>query len=292
MASIFRKKKLKKEGKDTTISAEELFNTKEETTDQDIATELSIHPNWNLPAEQVYVYRFLNNELDPLKPNQISLSGIEVRQENDGLAAVAFVRNSLSKGITFQELPLLLLDENKNTIARYTFDLSVLGELPAKSSRPWMFVFPNKTVEKKEFAKEGWTLAFELKTKHKLDLAESWEKSLPEQERKNLEQYVEKLEPPKEGEVNFLGLQANLSDQGDLHVTILIRNGHNKNINIEKLPLEVTDATKEVVAKGGFSLDQLEIKANTSKPWTFIFPKNMVLKDSIDLSVWSARPIQ
>ncbi|MFJ5623501.1 accessory Sec system S-layer assembly protein [Peribacillus loiseleuriae] len=294
MASIFKKNKnkLKKEGKDSIISSGDLLNETEVQTDEEIMTELSVHPQWNLASEQNYVYRFLNNELEPLKPNQISLAGIELQSENNEVTATAFVRNSLNKAITFQEVKLLLLDENKETIARHSFDMSVLGELPARSSRPWMFTFPADTVSKKDFSTKDWTIAFELKTKHKLDLAESWEKGLPEAERKNLEKYVEQIDPPGEGEVNFLGLQAKKTDQGDLHVTILIRNGHDKNVKIEKLPLEIIDASKEVVAKGGFSLDDLEVKANTSKPWTFIFPASMVLKEDMDLSTWSAKPVQ
>ncbi|KMY51863.1 accessory Sec system S-layer assembly protein [Peribacillus loiseleuriae] len=294
MASIFNKNKnkLKKEGKDTVISSSDLLNETEVQTDEEIMTELSVHPQWNLSSEQNYVYRFLNNELEPLKPNQISLAGIELRFENNEATAIAFVRNSLNKDITFQEVSLLLLDENKETIARHSFDMSLLGELPARSSRPWMFVFPADTVSKTEFSTKDWTIAFELKTKHRLDLAESWEKGLPEAERKNLENYVDKIDPPRAGEMNFLGLQAKTTEQGDLHVTILIRNGHDKNVKIEKLPLEIIDASQEVVAKGGFSLDDLEIKANTSKPWTFIFPASMVLKEDMDLSTWSAQPVQ
>ncbi|WP_028393511.1 accessory Sec system S-layer assembly protein [Bacillus cihuensis] len=294
MVSIFKKKinKLKKEGKDSIISSGDLLNETDVQTDEEIITELSIHPEWNLSSEQNYVYRFLNNELAPLKPNQISLSGIELRPENNEVAAIAFVRNSLNKAITFEEVKLLLLDENKETIASHSFDMSVLGELPARSSRPWMFVFPADTVLKKDFSTKNWTIAFELKAKHRLDLAESWEKGLPEAERKKLKKYVEQIDPPREGEVNFLGLQAKKSENGDLHVTILIRNGHNKNVKIEKLPLEMIDASKEVVAKGGFSLDDLEIKANTTKPWTFIFPAAMVLKADMDLSTWSCKPVQ
>ena len=44
------------------------------------------------------------------------------------------------------------------------------------------------------------------------------------------------------------------------------------------------------IAKGGFNLDQLEVKANTSKPWTFIFPKELLLKENMDLSKWKAYP--
>lgn len=298
MLPFFRKnsKDIKKEGKDSTIFSEEILNeTVEHVENGDeasVETELSIHPSWNMSSEQSYVYRFLNNELEALKPNQISLSGIELHEDGDNLVAIAFVRNSLSKAITFDKVTLLLLDDAKEKIARHEFNLSELGELPGKSSRPWQFVFPQETIAKKEFSKVGWTLAFEIKPKHSLDLAESWNSSLSTESKEQLQRIVDGLTPPKEGEINFMGLQASKKENGDLHVTVLIRNGSLKNVNIQQLPLQVFDATGELVAKGGFQLEDLEVKANTTKPWTFIFPASLVLKEEMDLSTWKVAAVE
>ena len=293
MLSIFRKneKKMKNEGKESAFSSKDLMNTvddhNEVDANADIETELSLHPSWILAPEQTYVYRFLNNELAPLKPNQISLAGTELRREGDDLLAITFVRNSLSKAIQFEKVTLLLLDADKTPIARHEFDMSKLGELPGKSSRPWQFIFPKSSILKEEFSTTDWTIAFEIKGKHKLDLEESWNSSLSTEDKEKLEKIVEGLTPPKEGEVNFMGLQANKRDNGDLHVTVLIRNGSPKTINIQQLPLQMIDASKEVVAKGGFQLDNLQVVANTTKPWTFIFPASLVTNQDIDLSSWS-----
>lgn len=294
MLSIFRRKnndKVKKTGLDSSVSSEKLLNVTEQEDDQEVQTELSIHPLWNISQEQMYVLRFLNNELPPLKPNQISLSGIDLKKIDKGIEVTAFVRNSLSKGIKFESVNLILLDENKQVVAKNSFDLSKLGELPGKSSRPWEFLFPNATIQG-EVSSENWTIAFELKAKHSLDLDENWEKSLASESKKQLENIVNSIEPPKHGEVNFMGLQIKFADNGDLHATVLIRNGHDKNISIEQLPLQVEDATGEVVAKGGFKLDKFAVKANTSKPWTFIFPASMVTKKSPDFSRWKIAAIQ
>lgn len=291
MLSIFRKsKKMKNEGKDSAFSSKELINTednhKEVDANEDIETELSLHPSWTLSTEQTYVYRFLNNELAPLKPNQISLAGTEMRREGDDILAIAFVRNSLSKAIKFEKVTLLLLDAEQQPIARHEFDMSQLGELPGRSSRPWQFIFPKSSILKQEFSTTDWSIAFEIKQKHKLDLEESWNTSLSTEDKEKLEKIVDGLTPPKEGEVNFMGLQARRNESGDLHVTVLIRNGSPKTINIQQLPLEVRDASKKVIAKGGFQLDNLQVVANTTKPWTFIFPAALVTKEEIDLSTW------
>lgn len=293
--AFFRKNKdnqPKLEGKESVVSSSELLSEEQEVanSDEEIPTALSIHPDWNLPKEDVYAFQFLNNECPPLKPNQLSLSGISLIQDSPkSYQVTAFIRNSLDKPIRFEDVTLALLDENDQLLGRKAFNLSNMGEIPPRSSRPWSFVFTFKDLFKTELPQEGWKLAFVIKPKppkHRLDLDKTWKKSLSKQEIKELEEYVDSLTPPKEGEVNFLGLQAQFIENGDLYVTILIRNGNDEQINIEEIVLQMEDATNEVIAKGHFALGKLAIKGHTSKPWTFIFPKSMITKENPDLSNW------
>jgi accessory Sec system S-layer assembly protein len=290
MLSFFKRKK--KTGTDSTVSSEELLNQVNEVSEEiEVQTELSIHPSMNVTQEDQYVLRFMSNDLPPLKPNQISIAGIELQQFDEGVVVVAFVRNSLPQSIHFEPTTLVLLGQNGEKLARNTFDLSELGELPAKSSRPWNFAFERTTFLADELPQEGWSLAFELKPKHTLDLAPAWEENMPEEEKEKLKAYVENMETLQPGEVKLSGLQAELSPEGDLHVTMLIRNGTDQNLKIEKLPLQIMDASGEIIAKGGFSLVDFGVKAHSSKPWTFIFPNSLVLSDTLDLSSWKALPI-
>jgi accessory Sec system S-layer assembly protein len=296
MLSLFKKKNVNKTGEDTTVSSEELLNEAVETSDEnEVETKLAYSPAYEPAQELKYVYQFMNLELSPLKPNQISLAGVDLKQDEEQVTVTAFIRNSLNKAIKLQEMPLLLLGADGEKLARKEFDLSVVGDIPAKSSVPWLFEFAaGDLAVDGDLPKTGWKLAFELKAqkKHSLDLEESWANSLPEQDKARLHQLVDGMAAPKPGEVNFMGLQAKKSEDGNLHVTMLIRNGSDKNIQLQQLPLEVVDASGDVIAKGGFALNDFEVKANTSKPWTFIFPSSLVLKEEIDLSVWKAYPPQ
>jgi accessory Sec system S-layer assembly protein len=296
MLSLFKKKNVNKTGEDTTVSSEELLNeTVELSAEEEVETKLFYSPAYEPAQELKYVYQFMNLELSPLKPNQISLAGVDLKQDEEQVTVTAFIRNSLNKAIKLQEMPLLLLGADGEKLARKEFDLSVVGDIPAKSSVPWLFEFAaGDLAVDGDLPKTGWKLAFELKAqkKHSLDLEESWANSLPEQDKARLHQLVDGMAAPKPGEVNFMGLQAKKSEDGNLHVTMLIRNGSDKNIQLQQLPLEVVDASGDVIAKGGFALNDFEVKANTSKPWTFIFPSSLVLKEEIDLSVWKAYPPQ
>jgi accessory Sec system S-layer assembly protein len=296
MFSFFRKKndKIQKLGGESVVDSKSVIgeNSNVAATDRHVHTSLSFHPNAKIGTEERYYFQFLNNELPPLKPNQISLSGIEIKQEVGMWHVVAFVRNGLEKAVRFEDLPLVLVGPDGKTLGRKVFPLSDLGEIPAESSRPWIFVFQQTDLEVTEIPNEGWTLSFETKPKHQLDLEESWEKNLSPQDKEGLLRLVYSLEPPKLGEINITGINAEQFENGDLHVTILIRNGHPHDIQIESLILYLEDASGEVVAKGGFKLNPLNVKADTSKPWALIFSKNFVVKDSVDLSTWKVYPAQ
>lgn len=289
MLPFFKKQKQQKDERDSVVEASELLGSSDtDSGEEEVKTELSFHPSWNVSVEERYYYQFLHNQQRPLKKNQISLSGIDLKQVPQGYVVTAFVRNSLSRPVAFSPTPLLLLGPNNEVLARKVFDLSELGEVPPRSSRPWKFLFEQETLRTSEIPLVDWKLAFELpkQKRHSLDLEESWEKSLAAEDRQKLQALVQSLQPPKPGEVNFMGLQARQTEQGDLHVTLLIRNGSDKNIHIQQLALQVYDASGDVVASGAFALDNFEVKANTSKPWTFIFPKSLVTKENPDLRSW------
>ncbi|CUA80785.1 accessory Sec system S-layer assembly protein [Anoxybacillus suryakundensis] len=282
MIPFFKKKK---QGEDSTVQAGQLFDGAAEQQDEDVHTTLSIHPLMSLTAEQKYYFQYVNNELPPLKKNQVSLSGIEWKKEDDRYIVTALIRNALDKAIRFDQTRLLFIGTNDEIISRKTFQLSEMGEIPPRSSRPWFFVFNKHELLLDKIPRFGWKLSFELRKKHSLELDDSWENSLSEEDKKELERLVRSLPRLGENEVNIVGLQATTDEEGNLVVGLLIRNGNQKDIQFKKLPLVVEDASGEVIARGLFTLD-LQIKANTSKPWTFIFPKSLILKEKIDLRQW------
>jgi accessory Sec system S-layer assembly protein len=296
MLSFFKRKgkndsALKNDGLETAVSASDVTGEEAEAGQEEVTTALSLHPSQTVSQEQMYVLRFLNNELPPLKRNQLSLSGIEWNEQPNGIAVFAFVRNTVERDISLGDVPLLLLNEKNELKARDTFKLKELGSLPADSSRPWTFLFPSASLNNGvELRKENWSIAFDLTSRtHKLELDEKWEKTLPEEQKENLKKIVKKLGDPAKNELNFTGLSATTLENGNLTISLLIRNGYDRNVNIEKLPLQLIDATGELVAQGQFNVGDFEVKANTTKPWTFVFPASLIQKDNPDFSKWSVR---
>lgn len=291
-------KKEDKVGKDSAIDSKDILGGKKElSTRSEVKTKLSFHPDWNVPQEQQYIFNFLANDLAPLKPNQLSLAAININEdEKTGAWQVkAFFRSSLSQSIELGDIELIILDKDGNKVGSKLFNFKELGTIPANSARPWVFEFDRASLETTEIPEDGWQLAFNLISLrgHILDLHESWQEQLPADQQEKLAEIVKGLPTLGKTEVNFTGLQLQHREDGTLHVSIFIRNGNEKQINLEQLPLEIVDANGKQVAKGSFKLEPvLTVQGNATRPWTFIFPAELVNVEGADLSRWTARVVQ
>ncbi|CAM4041643.1 accessory Sec system S-layer assembly protein [Bacillus luti] len=283
-------KKARKKGKDSVISSSQLLGVESDINNtKNVKPNLYFHPSWNeVSQEQKYIYQFLHKSLPTLQENQISLAGIESKKHENAYYITTFIRSSVKHPIQFETFTLSLLNKDGETCARQAFDLSLLEEIPSNVNMPWTFVFEENSITEATLSTENWQLVFELKEKHSLDLDPIWQERLSESAIMKLQEIVANLTPPEEGEINLLGLNAAVEETGDLNATILIRNGYNQNITLEQLPLHIADCSGAVVAEETFTLKDFQIKANSTKPWTFTFPAASVSKETIDLSKWTA----
>ncbi|MBT2615056.1 MULTISPECIES: SLAP domain-containing protein [unclassified Bacillus (in: firmicutes)] len=133
--------------------------------DDTVRTVLIFHKGWDISKQEEYVYKFHHQRLSALKPNQISISGIKLTRVEDDVIIVAFLRNSIDKAIRFDIVDLLLVDGDGKLLAKKTFDLTELGEIPALSSMPWRFLFEEGYILAESIPDEGWKIAFEWKRK-------------------------------------------------------------------------------------------------------------------------------
>lgn len=292
-------KKTDKVGKENVIESNELIHDAQNTepSDREVTTKLSYHPEWEVPKEQQYIFNFLANELEPLKPNQLSLSAINIDEDirTGAWNVKAFFRSSLPQAIELGDIELLVLDKDDNRLAAKQFNFKELGTIPAESARPWVFTFERTSITNDELPEDGWKIAFNLISlrDHQLDLDDTWKQQLPKEQQELLAQAIQQLPKLGKNEVNFTGLQAKIQDDNSLHVSIFIRNGNEKAINLEQLPLEIIDANGKQIANGSFKMDPvLTVQANSTKPWTFIFPAELVTTENADLSNWTPRVTQ
>ncbi|MGG1664361.1 accessory Sec system S-layer assembly protein [Brevibacillus sp. NRS-1366] len=258
-----------------------------------VVTALSLHESWEakLSTQEKYALSFMAQELAPLDKGNISLAGTALVPHDAGVEVTAFVRNSSDRPVRLGEMTLVVLFGDQQLFTRQSFDLSEIGEIPPRSARPWSFVFTREHFLQVDVLLANWKIAFEMAQKkmvlpQQLELEESWIKALSDEQKHSLIELAKNLPALKEGEVNIQSVQIRRTDEGALHVMLLIRNGSTQSLSFEKLPLVLFDATGEKVAEGLFELGSLTVNAGTSKPWMFIYPPEMLQKEEPDFSRW------
>lgn len=268
-----------------------------EQTEQD--TSLSLHPSWEkeMNAQQKYAMSFMANDLPAIQVGHVALAGIHLHPHEEGVEVTAFVRNGLPQPVRLGKMNLLILIGDNELFARQEFDLAELDDIPAFSARPWSFIFRRENFLLKDVMLLNWKLAFELAQKklvlpQQLELEESWIKALNDTQKNSLIELARNLPPLQPNEVNVQSVQLSQDNEGALRALLLIRNGSEQALTIEKLPLALHDATGEIVAQGLFELGSFTVNPHTSKPWLFIFPKESLLKQDPDLSRWKTSLIQ
>ncbi len=284
--------KRKKENESPSIELE--TPNKEEAVIEEKAgrTKLFIHPAVVVSPQEKYVYQYYHQLLPDLQPNQISINGYELMVFKDSAIIEGFIRNTLASKIRFEEVILLVMDSNDRILARKVFDFNMLGELPPSSSIPWKFLFEPEDflVNLAEWSKEDWKLAFELQKQRpvneSLELEPSWEERLSDEEKLNLRKLISTLSPLKEEEVNLFGLKAEKVNENGIAVTLLIRNGTNRKIELSQLPLQLENQDGLCISSGVFQLENFSISPYSSKPWTFIYPESLVQFMPDDLTGW------
>ncbi len=260
-------------------------------TDDHVETTLSLAESWKdtVSNEQKYVLSFKQSTLPPLKENQLSINGENIRLQSEGIIVNGFIRNTLSQPLQLKQIPLVVKVAGGAIAARKTFDLTEIGELPPQAARPWTFLFENQYIDFKHVHFKEWELAFEIpqqKQEMKLELTPEWEQSLTEQGKQALINTLQKLPKINAGEFNISGVQLQTDEQGNMNVLTFLRNGTEQDVTIHQIPLVLVDATGEDVAIGVFNTEGLMIRSNTCKPWRFVFPKAVIKKENPDLTKW------
>lgn len=143
--------------------------------------------------------------------------------------------------------------------------------------------------EEQRIASGDWKIYIETRS-HRLLLHENWERAVSTKDREKFQELFDASPSPRENELLFLPVRAGINYENHLFATVLIQNGSKQDLFFENFPLIINDASM-LAAEHRFTIKELVVKANTSTPWTFIFPKDTVKQKNLDFSDWSLRTL-
>jgi SLAP domain-containing protein len=120
---------------------------------------------------------------------------------------------------------------------------------------------------------------------HILTFEDAWERTVAASDKIRLISLFESAPEVESGEVSFLPYRVAYNHRGELLASVIIQNGRNEELLMRDMAIVFEDAKGNQVGHS-FSFPRLVIAENTSTPWTFIFPKNVVGTKELDFSSW------
>ncbi|WP_186321486.1 SLAP domain-containing protein [Bacillus sp. FJAT-22090] len=258
-----------------------------------LKTMLEFSENWSMDQQERYVFQYYHNKLKGLDPNQINIHGVELHKTAEGFIMTAIIRHSLEKKLNLQDIRLVVRNTEGKELARKDFNMEYFGVLNSLRARPWIFEFENESLlvsEDEINDKMEFEVVFEIQepavSQFSLQLDENWSNGLNEEQKTSLENTLAEMEPTKQDEISVSAFNLEETEEG-VSVYVLIRNAFNEEITISNLPLQLFDATGELVAQLGFPLEQFTVNPTNARPVSLHFPQSVFKKENPDWTSWN-----
>lgn len=229
------------------------------------------------------------DELLPIKEGQVNVAGIYAYDLKDKYEVKVYLRNGMKNEINFEKIPFKIINSKGDLLASQVFDLKSMGDIPSNCGRPWILYFDKENVFVDKISMDDWKVVFDNSLKALRNLTvdiENLPDEIDSESKKVYTDFLEGLPALKEGEVSFSKFSIGINEDGYLLVTIVVRNGCNKGINIEKLPMTIRDEKGNFVASESFDLKDLKVSAMKAKVCNFAFPLQIKEKAVIPLDSW------
>lgn len=238
-------------------------------------------------------YQSIFGSLPPLEENRLNIMAVEIRMNQPNkILVTSIIRSTVKEEIKLKESTLSLVNEKMDLISEKIENFKNLEAIQPNTAQLYQIEFPNKKEIVYDFQEiKNWSLVFSKNLIHRVDFSDLDESKIPESTREYLQNIANEI-PLTENELSFIGFSAQLDNQKNLHLNLLIRNGSNDSLDIKQLPLKFFDASGDLLAQGTFKMGGVTVLANTSKPISLVFPAKSILKDNIDLTTWSVQHIE
>jgi len=230
------------------------------------------------------------SELEPIKEGQLNVFGIYAYDLGDKFEVKVYIRNGLSSSIKLGYMPFIILNSKNKTLAYQIFNLESLGEIPSHAARPVKLYFQKKNVYVDSIPMDDWYVAFDTRVDVKRRVKVEYEnlpKDIGVEEKIVFDNFLKELPELNEGEFTVSTFSIGVQKNGNILVTLVIRNGTNKQISLDKIPMTVKDANGTVVKSNLFKLNDLSIGAHRARVCNFAFPTGLTLEEDVALNNWT-----
>ncbi|MCY6484530.1 SLAP domain-containing protein [Clostridium aestuarii] len=260
-----------------------------------VDTEISIHPEVKDRISDFQKQCLIDEikSLPPIKEGEINISTDYIFDMGDNYEVSIFIRNGLAKSIVLDNMEFVVINEKKQILGKKTFNLREAGGIPAHTVRPWKICFEKEEIALGKNDVKKLKVLFNTKgTEFKKSMKVEFE-NLPSKisynDKQKYTKFLEGLPIIEDGQFSMCDYDVNKTKEGGISVTVVIRNGVGRKINIEKVPLTIFDADKKMIASGTFYLDNVAINPYKARIYKFSFAKEELYNQDINLKKWEVK---
>jgi SLAP domain-containing protein len=264
--------------------------------DKEIVTEkgavgIELHLNeYDTGVMSDFQKEFLREELaqlPALEDGQVSINGTYTFDMGDKIEVSVYLRNGLSKQINFDKVPLVIVNKNGDVLAKQVMDMGDFGILPPFSARPYKVYFDKASLFVDTISNDDFRIQFEESVSAINTVKVEFE-GMPEnmdyELKSSFTKFLNKLPLIKAGDVNIEVFKTLKGMDNTISIVFMIRNGCDKNIKLERLPIIVKDEQEEVVAKGVFDIDNVSVNPHKAKIYDFTITDEYIVNKDFDIS--------
>lgn len=200
-----------------------------------------------------------------------------------------YIRNMMPKQINFDDIYLGIEDENGNVIKEQKFNLAYLGNIPPYSVKVTKLFFEADGINLDDSKFENLKICFSSKVKAFNSIDTEFQ-DLPEnfthEQIAVCNRYLKNLNKLEANTVTLSAVDLLNNDDGNIIISIIVRNGYDKEIKLEEIPISVFDKNDSKIASVRFKTDNLDILPKKARLFNLIINKENIIGENYDLSKW------
>lgn len=200
------------------------------------------------------------NEKFPMEENQINIKATYIAPNDHSIEVGFFLRNTLNNNISLENLNLCLKNNSGEIVLSQIFNMKSMGEIPANSGIPMTVSF-NKGLEFDFNEAENYSIHFanasEMRSFFSVNAEiENLPNNLSYDAEREILDFSENLQTLRANEISISVFKLTDSIQGGIDITLLLRNGYEKEIKLEELPLTILNFNNTIIGRQVFKKEE------------------------------------
>lgn len=251
---------------------------------------LSLAPEVEVVMSEVqkdYLEEEMAETIPQMEKGQINISGVYAYKDGDKLEVKFYIVNGLNQEINLEKVPLKIITSTGEEVAYQVFDLKEMGNIPPCSARPGKVYFNKGNVFVDEIKHDDWKLVFDgnMQAVKYADIEfEKFPEDMTEKDKNAFNEFLKKIRKVEKGQFAANVFTMLQYKNGDILLTLVFRNGSDKEVALEKLPLTLEDENKDVIFSAIYTLEDFKISAQKARILSVVVKKDILLKDEVDLT--------